>query len=256
MVRQRLLFISILGTEDMVQADLFDDHPDGRHDASWMCCRLAEAGVATPPGVQRVDVCADEALPAIDSVDAVVVGGSYHNVDEGHAWQRRTMDWLREWRRTSRPFLGICGGHQMAAVVLGGRVSRMPVGPWAETAAVTLTEAGRRHYLFDGLGDSLDVHLGHYDHVDGLPPGAVVLAEREGVVQALDFGGDWLGVQFHPEVSPSLMKQAWAGALGDLGDAYRPSSVGGRLLCNFLRAHGLLDADGQFAPEDRTAEAR
>ena len=68
----------------------------------------------------------------------------------------------------------------MAAVVLGGRVSRMAVGPWAKTATVTLTEAGRGHFLFDGLGDTLDVHLGHYDHVDRLPDGAIVLAEREG----------------------------------------------------------------------------
>ena len=252
MHRPRLLFISIVGTEDMVRADLFDDHPDGRNDAAWMCRRLAEAGVATPPGLHRVDVCAGEQLPDFGLVDAVIVGGSYHNVDEGHPWQHRAMEWLRGWRSTGKPFLGICGGHQMAAVVLGGRVSRMANGPWAETAAVTLTEGGRRHFLFGGLGEPLEVHLGHYDHVDRLPAGAVVLAEREGVVQALDFGGGWLGVQFHPECSHGLMTHAWDGTLGDLGDAYRPSASGARLLCNFLGAHGLL---APLAAEQATAAA-
>lgn len=250
MDRPRLLFISILGTEDMVRADLFDDHPDGSTDAAWMCRRLAEAGVPTPPGLHRVDVCAGEALPDVDRVDAVVVGGSYHNVDEGHPWQRATMDWLRGWRATGKPFLGICGGHQMATVVLGGRVSPMAVGPWAETATVTLTDAGRGHFLFEGLGDSLDVHLGHYDHVDRLPDGAIVLAERDGVVQALDFDGGWLGVQFHPECSHGTMKHTWDGTLGDLGDAYRPSAVGARLLCNFLGSHGLLRADKDTTSRD------
>lgn len=238
----RLLFISILGNEDLVRPDLFDGHPDGVHDGEWLCSRLKEAGFTPPAGLQRVDVCAGEQLPRHDDVDAVMVGGSYHNANEGHDWQLRTIEWLRGWRATGRPFLGICGGHQMASVALGGRVSRMDVGPWVGTESVRLTDAGRDHYLFAGLGEAPSVHLGHYDHVEQPPEGAVLLAERDGIVQALDFGGDWLGVQFHPESSDTIMEHAWDGALGDISGAYRPSEDGRRMLVNFLLEHELLDA--------------
>ena len=147
----RLLVISILGTPDLVRPGLFDEHPDGPHDAAWLCRRLEEAGAGLPADLVRVDVCIGETLPAHDEVDVVVVGGSYHNANEGHDWQLDTIEWLRGWRHRGKPFLGICGGHQMASVALGGRVSRMAVGPWAGTEPVALTDAGRDHYLFEGV---------------------------------------------------------------------------------------------------------
>jgi len=251
----RLLYITIMGTEDVVRPGLFAGNPDGEHDAAWLCRRLTEAGLERLPGIEQVDVCSGSELPPVEEYDAVVVGGSYHNVDEGHEWQMRTMEWLRRWRDTGRPMLGICGGHQMAAVILGGRVARMAVGPWAMTAPVQLTDDGRRHYLFEGLSGEVMVHLGHYDHVEVLPPGATVLAMREGVVQALDFGGGWLGLQFHPEVSGPTMVHAWDGVLGDIAGAYRDTPEGPRILVNFLRTHGLLpeSVDDQAPPDPRAA---
>lgn len=247
----RILYITIMGSADVVRPGLFVGNPDGEHDAAWLCRRLAEAGLPALPWIEQVDVCTGTELPPVEDFDAVVVGGSYHNVDEGHDWQLRTMEWLRSWRDTGRPMLGICGGHQMAAVLLGGRVTRMAVGPWALTAPVRLTDDGRRHYLFEGLPGEVQVHLGHYDHVEELPAGATVLAMRDGVVQALDFGGGWLGLQFHPEISGPTMVHAWDGVLGDIADAYRDTPDGGRVLVNFLRAHGLLpeSIDDRVTPD-------
>ena len=36
----------------------------------------------------------------------------------------------------------------------------------ARTSKAALTEAGRRHFIFEGMDSELDVHLGHFDHVD------------------------------------------------------------------------------------------
>ena len=66
--RPRLLFISILGTEDMVRADLFDDHPDGRTDAAWMCRRLAEAGVPQTAEWLAVSLADGASSAAIDAL--------------------------------------------------------------------------------------------------------------------------------------------------------------------------------------------
>ena len=137
--------------------------------------------------------------------DALVVlgGGMNCYTDAENPWLSATRDLIAHTVAAGKPFLGICLGHQLAAVALGGKVEAKeklslgitPVG-WNENAKEDL--------LFQSVvaEDTVAVQY-NYDHVVQLPPGAVVLANYagDGHVQAVRFAPLAWGVQFHPEAS-------------------------------------------------------
>ena len=239
--KKRLLVISVMGEDDALAPGLFDGAPEGENDLAWIRRRLRQAGLESGYQLEFVDISQGGILPSADCIDAVIVGGSIHNANEGRDWQRRGIDWLRGFRKTRRPLLGLCGGHQLATVALGGTVAVMDDGPYASTEAIELTASGRRHYLFEGCRRAPRVHLGHFDHVDRPPPGSTVLAHYRAVVMALDMGGDWITVQFHPEASADLMVKGWDGKLGDLEGCYLDAHEGRRIVANFFLGTGLAD---------------
>lgn len=106
----------------------------------------------------------------------------------------------------SVPFLGLCLGHQLAAVALGGRVSVRPEGPRRGVFAVRmLPEAAQ-----DPLVGELDGHAAmlHWnsDIVTTAPGGATVLArDDQGHVQILRFAEQAWGIQGHPEVDAGIV---------------------------------------------------
>lgn len=236
----RLLCISILGDPAVADRNVFADLPEGCADWNWVRAKLDQVQLGDKVEIDGIDVSLGQALPSPDDYDGVVVGGSYHNANEGHDWQLRAIDWLHEWRDTKRPFFGICGGHQMAAVALGGAVDPMGGEPFAETAPIELTDEGRDHFLFDGLLPTPTVHFGCYDHVTRMPEGATLLATYRGIVAATDLGGNWFSTQFHPEASARGMAVGWTGIEPSNGVRYDESSDGARILGNFLRGTGLV----------------
>ncbi len=184
--------------------------------------------------VEVIGVHADRGeSPALD-YDAVVLGGSFASVNDGHDWQRRLLGWLDEWRQTGRPMLGICGGHQLAALALGGNVARREDGPVVGTLATDLTEAGRGHWLFADMGEAPLFQFAHFDHVTQLPAGSTVLATRDGTIAALDFGGEWVSTQFHPETTGDRLATYWNSLITEESSRFYFLSGCERLIGNFL----------------------
>jgi len=236
----RVLCISLLGEPDRASRELFATIPDGATDWQWIRSRLRERGLDDRVELVGVDVSIGETLPSPEDFDGVMVGGSVHNVNEGRDWQRRTIDWLGDWRQSGRPMFGICGGHQMAAVALGGAVDRMNGKPNSETGPVELTDEGRAHFLFRDLHNAPQFHFGHFDHVTRAPDGSRLLATYRDVMAALDFGGDWYSVQFHPEATADGMTISWDDELPEEAICYRDTPDGARIIENFLRGTGLI----------------
>ncbi len=117
-----LLYISMIGTPDMHNPAHYADLPDGGDDINWVQNRLREWGVLDRLDFRSADVTAGGTLPAPDGIAAVIVGGSAHSINEDRAWQRDLMAWLRRWRATGRPALGICGGRQRMCPMGGAAV--------------------------------------------------------------------------------------------------------------------------------------
>ncbi|MFN8099492.1 MAG: type 1 glutamine amidotransferase [Dermatophilaceae bacterium] len=149
----------------------------------------------------------DAVVPdSLGDADALVVlgGEAGANDDADYPWLPATKALIARTVRDRRPFLGVCLGHQLATVALGGVVGRNPSGHSTGLTPVALTQAGRGDRLLGGFEGARTVQW-NYDVALELPSAAVVLATApDGTPQAVRFAPRAYGVQFHPEVSPAV----------------------------------------------------
>ncbi len=220
----------------------------------WFGDWFAAAGV--PVDVRRG--FADDDIPADTRGFAavIVLGGEMGANDNAMCpWLAPTGRLLRAAVDSDTPVLGICLGHQLAAVALGGTVEKNPSGQAVGLTPVTLTDAGRTDPLLGSVAPGSAAVQWNADIVTVPPPGAVVLAVcPDGSPQAIRFAPRAWGVQFHPEASPEIFRSwiadAAAGATGpsadaaraeraiseaeaDLRSAWRPFAEGFARMCGF-----------------------
>ncbi len=175
--------------------------------ADW----LGEAGLHLD--VRRPD--RGDALPVDLGGHAglVVLGGSMGAHDDAeHPWLPLTKALLRHAVEVEAPTLGICLGHQLAAVALGGTSTPNAGGQTAGVRRIGWVDD-------DATGDRLfaplaatDARVLHWnsDVVTELPDGIAVLARTaDGAPQVLRFGQRAWGVQFHPEADHGVVT-VWA----------------------------------------------
>lgn len=136
--------------------------------------------------------------------DAVVFLGSRRGVYESHVqWIARERALMKRLVANSVPVFGICFGAQLLATAIGGTVA--PIGHryrgWMEnaTASAPIWEGPWLRW--------------HGDFIT-LPKEVDVFARDDNTVQAFAHGNA-IGVQFHPEVSGSVL-QEWSAYRGSM----------------------------------------
>jgi GMP synthase (glutamine-hydrolysing) len=139
----------------------------------------------------------------LTSYDGVAITGSALNVYDGGAHIERQIDLARAVFAAGVPFFGSCWGMQVAVCAAGGRVRRNPLGrEFGFARRIELGDAGRRHPMFTGKPPVFEAITVHGDDIEQLPDGAVVLANNDMGLQAVELrhgpGTCW-GVQYHPE---------------------------------------------------------
>lgn len=143
-----------------------------------------------------------------DHAALVVLGGSMDAWDDqAYRWLLPTKALIAGTVSAGRPFLGVCLGHQLAALALGGQVARQPGGQTMGLRAWRPTPDGVADPLTSALPPGTEVLQWNSDAVTALPSGATLLAEdTDGTVQAARYGPLAWGVQFHPEVDDELVR--------------------------------------------------
>ncbi|MGH6717827.1 MAG: glutamine amidotransferase-related protein, partial [Alphaproteobacteria bacterium] len=134
---------------------------------------------------------------------AVVFGGPMSaNDDTTLRFIADELRWIDRVLAAGTPFFGVCLGAQLMARALGARVAphhagAMEIGYWP----VTATAAGEA--VMNGVAMVYHWHGEGFD----LPAGADLLATGETFPnQVMRFGANAYGVQFHPEVTPDILR--------------------------------------------------
>jgi len=147
-----------------------------------------------------------EELPEPDWAGIIVTGSPASTYDE-ETWIARSEDFLRRAADQSVPLYGVCFGHQLVAQAFGGRVEKCRHGWELGTVHLTLTDDGKNDPLFSDLPETFSAQMSHGDVVTELPPGATPLARNDhSEHQSFRIGDTVWGTQFHPEFTPTIVK--------------------------------------------------
>jgi len=141
----------------------------------------------------------------------LVLGGDMGADDDAtHPWLAPVKELIRSAAETGVPTLGVCLGHQLSAVALGGVVAPNPRGQQVGVLDVGWTTAAAEDALCSGLPRPAGGVQWNNDIVVDAPEGTVVLASTPtGELQAARFAPTVWGVQWHPEVGEEIL-QLWA----------------------------------------------
>ncbi len=134
--------------------------------------------------------------------DAYVCSGSQYSVYDAREWIRPLSEFLGKLRVTRVPFVGICFGHQMLALAMGGEVARAPQGWGVGVHEMSIVE---RESWMRPERPACRLQYMHGDQVLKLPAEAKVLARSEHCEVAMFCVGDtMLGIEGHPEFTAAF----------------------------------------------------
>jgi GMP synthase (glutamine-hydrolysing) len=184
-------------------------------------CPPAHLGTWLIDAGAELDVCrpwAGDEIPGLPGYDGfVVLGGSMNAHDDAtHPWLTTVKERVREAVDASLPTLGVCLGHQLIAVALGGTVEVNPRGQQVGLYDVGWRPEAGDDDLVSALPPSTRGIQWNIDLVTALPDGAVELAATaEDELQIARFAPTVWGVQLHPEADEPVVR-SWAA--GDRDD--------------------------------------
>lgn len=160
--------------------------------------------LAMPSSIVNIADVRKPDVPRFDEIAGLVVmGGPMGATDyDDHPGLKTEAKLVRACVAAGKPVLGVCLGHQIIAVALGGRLKKRDA-PEIGFAPISRMD---KHDYFSMWDKKLNVLHWHNDVVT-LPEGAQLLARSsETKVQALRVGSA-LGLQFHLEVTASVLEE-------------------------------------------------
>ena len=133
----------------------------------------------------------------IHAVDAYLITGSRHGVNDGFPWIAQLEDFVRTLHRAGKKVVGICFGHQLIAKALGGRVIKSPKG-WG--VGMSQNTMYRFKPWMEITPKQFNLLVSHQDQVVELPKLAEVLAGSDFCPNyMMQIGPNMLTIQGHPE---------------------------------------------------------
>ncbi|MBS0357867.1 MAG: homoserine O-succinyltransferase [Proteobacteria bacterium] len=158
-----------------------------------------------------------EQLPAPSAFDfLIIMGGPQSPLEcDRYPYIKDEINLTKSAINHKKFILGFCLGAQIIGEALGAATERSPnkeVGIFP----ITLTDAGTQDPIFKNFSPVFDVIHWHND-MPGIPEGAELLAKSDGCPkQAFRYGDRVYALQFHMEITASLLKGMVEHCPGDL----------------------------------------
>ena len=150
----------------------------------------------------------DHVIPEeIDKYQGVILTGAHDSLTVPYPFIKGMERLLNKILEEKIMTLGICFGHQIIHLLLGGEVTRNPLGPEIGVSTINLTLSGLVNPLFRKLNNAkLEVYSSHYDIVSSVSKNVLSLAWNDQTeFQACCYEGFIYTTQFHPEYSKTIM---------------------------------------------------
>jgi GMP synthase (glutamine-hydrolysing) len=147
--------------------------------------------------------------PDARDYSGVIVSGSPATLCAPERWMDEAAELIHGCRKVGVPLLGVCFGHQLLGYALGGRIVKNPAGWEVGTCEIELNEHGQREPIFAGVPARARVNLTHLDIIEpaSRPSDLRVLARNAATdIQAAGVDDFLWGVQFHPEITGTIMR--------------------------------------------------
>ncbi len=140
----------------------------------------------------------------LDDYNGIVWTGSLLNIYDLGPSIERQIELAKELFKKKNKIFGSCWGLQVLASAAGGSVRKNPKGLEAVIANnITLNKDGANHPLYKGKPKIFDSFCWHYDEVENLPEGTLVLSSNnKSSIQSIAFSrskSEIWAVQYHPE---------------------------------------------------------
>lgn len=148
-----------------------------------------------------------EQFPSLNDFDVLIIMGGPMSVhdEKDFAWLKKEKEFVVAAIKENKKILGICLGAQLIAEALGAKVytnKQKEIG----FLPVHFTENALQKNAFTAFTKKETVFHWHGETFD-LPNGAVLLASTEACIhQAYFVGNNIIGLQFHLEVTPEIVK--------------------------------------------------
>ncbi|MDH3713291.1 MAG: GMP synthase [Gammaproteobacteria bacterium] len=150
------------------------------------------------------DVCNDDYPPTTDACDAYLVTGSRWGVYDDQRWIPLLADYIRKLHSERRRMVGICFGHQLISLALGGHAEKSHKGWGVGVATVKVHE---QPSWMNPVREEFSLVVSHQDQVTELPPGAQCIASSDFCAYAaLTIDDNVLTFQGHPEFGHELSR--------------------------------------------------
>lgn len=193
---RRLLLFKTGQTDGRLRSDIGDYE-------QWFARVLGEA----------VQLLVHDAVQApradVRGLDGIVITGSPRSLVEPEPWMHDAADTVRAAEAAGVPTLGVCFGHQLVAFAFGARVRMNPNGWEVGTTDIELTDEGELDPLFAGLPRRVRVNQSHRDEIWELSGERIrrLAGSVHTETQSIAVGDHVRGVQFHPEMSGTVVRR-------------------------------------------------
>ncbi len=178
---------------DNVAAELAKDH--GEY-ADMISASLSEFAHFE---FEQFHAVAQQLPTYLKQCDGYIITGSTHDAYADQPWIHELAAWIRQVDAQKIPLFGICFGHQIIAIALGGRVEKSTKG-WG--LGVSINQITQQPDWMTPKLDTLHLLVSHQDQVVETPQSLTVVARSEfcpNYMLAKD--QHILTVQGHPEFS-------------------------------------------------------